>query len=67
MNKTCPSLRTEIIPSLPAPLAHGRHLSHSRADVTPKTPAKEASLLCTAFPRTGGFRPLALGCKQVDL
>lgn len=40
MDKACPSLRTKIIPSPPAPLAHGQHLSPTRADITPQDPSQ---------------------------
>lgn len=40
MDKARLSLRAEIIPSLPAPPARGRHLSHARADVTLQDPGQ---------------------------
>lgn len=55
MDKACPSLRTKIIPFPPALLAHGWHLSPTRADVTPQDPSKVASLLLLAFPEDEGL------------
>lgn len=40
MDEACPSPCTEIIPSLPAPPARGRHLSHARADVILQDPSQ---------------------------
>lgn len=68
MDEACPGLCDEIIPSLPAPPAHGRHLSHARADVTLQDPGQGGLTSSSQFfPGTRGFGPLAPGCEQVDL
>jgi len=56
MDEACPSLRAEIIPSLPAPPARGRHLSHTRADVTPQDPSQGGLAAPSSFSQGQGLR-----------
>lgn len=54
MDEERPSLRAEIILSLPAPPARGRHLSRARADVTLQDPGQGGLASPPAFSQGQG-------------